>query len=174
MVIRADFVQEKLAKSEEWMNVIKLANSFESHMSEKSVAARISKANQPGSSSSLIQAVLLEHATKLGFRNEALGLFKGYKNRGLRPDYFLSLGDTGVILEIERGKTNQNNMDFLDFWKCHICKHAHYLFLMVPQELKQRTNGAVSKPFNTTRSHLSAFFEEGNYTNVRGLVLFGY
>ena len=49
-----------------------------------------------------------------------------------------------------------------------------YLFLMVPQELKQRTNGAISKPFNVTRSHLSAFFEEGNYTNVRGLVLFGY
>ena len=174
MVIRADFIQHKLEKSEEWMSVIKLADSFESHMREKSVAARISKANQPGSSSSLIQAVLLEHATKLGFRNEAEGLFKSYKNKGLRPDYFLVLGDTGVILEIERGKTNQNNMDFLDFWKCHICKQAHYLFLMVPQELKQRTNGAVSKPFKATQSHLSAFFEPGNYTNVRGLVLFGY
>ena len=174
MVIRADFVQDELAKSEEWTKVVELADSFELYMRKKSVAARISKANQPGSSSALIQDVLLEHATKLGFRNEAEGLFKNYKNKRLRPDYFLRLRETGIILEIERGKTNQNNMDFLDFWKCHICKHANYLFLMVPQELRQSANGAVSKPFNTTRAHLGAFFEDGNYTNVRGLALFGY
>ena len=174
MVIRADFVQHKFKSSEDWSKVTKLANSFQAHMRKKSVAARIVKANQPGSSSALIQGVLLEHASKLGFRNEADGLFKSYKNKGLRPDYFLGLGETGIILEIERGKTNQNNMDFLDFWKCHICKHAHYLFLMVPQELKQSAIGTISKPFKVTEYHLSAFFEKGNYTNVRGLVLFGY
>jgi hypothetical protein len=92
----------------------------------------------------------------------------------LRPDYFLEIEDTGIILEVERGKTNQNNMDFLDFWKCHICMHAHYLFLMVPEELRQSAQGSVSKPFSATFAHLSAFFEPQNYTNVRGMVLFGY
>ena len=49
----------------------------------------------------------------------------------------MPLADTGIILEVERGKTTINNMDLLDFWKCHICAHADYLFLMVPRELRQ-------------------------------------
>ena len=48
----------------------------------------------------------------------------------------MPLADTGIILEVERGKTTINNMDLLDFWKCHICAHADYLFLMVPTELR--------------------------------------
>ena len=31
-----------------------------------------------------------------------------------------------------------------------------------------------SKPFQTTRDHISSFFEVENYTNVRGVVLYGY
>lgn len=118
--------------------------------------------------------MFIEYALELGFKDEAKGLFKHYKNKGLRPDYYRPIGETGIILEVERGKTNQNNMDFLDFWKCHICRHANYLILMVPNELQQKVGGPISRPFGTTLSHLSAFFEEENYTNVRGLVLFGY
>ena len=51
--------------------------------------------------------------------------------------YYLDLDETGIILEVERGKTTINNMDLLDFWKCHICVHAHYLILVVPVELRQ-------------------------------------
>ena len=51
------------------------------------------------------------------------------------------VGSSGILLEVERGKTTINNMDFLDFWKCHLCEHAHYLFLLVPQELRQRLAG---------------------------------
>jgi hypothetical protein len=58
---------------------------------------------------------ILEYAKLLGFRNEAKGLFKDYPNNGLRPDYFKIIGPTGSILEVERGKTNINNLDFLDF-----------------------------------------------------------
>jgi len=174
MVVRKDFVQHTLVRSQEWKRVLEIADSIEAYMKQKENIERITTANQPGSSSSLVQQVLLEHATVLGFHDEAKGLFKNYENKGLRPDYFLKVGSTGIILEVERGKTNQNNMDFLDFWKCHICVHAHYLFLMVPEKLQQRTNGPFSKPYDTTLSHLSAFFEPRNYTNVRGLVLFGY
>jgi hypothetical protein len=28
-------------------------------------------------------------------------------------------------------------MDLLDFWKCHVCQHAQYLFLLVPVALRQ-------------------------------------
>jgi len=174
MVLRTDFVQKTYADSDEWRRVTGVASEFEKVMKTKVISSRIASANQPGASSGEVQAVLLNPALGLGFREEAKGLFKGYKNKGLRPDYYLRVGDTGIILEIERGKTNQTNMDFLDFWKCHICEQAHYLFLMVPKELRQSKNGAVSKPYDVTASHLSAFFEPRNYTNVRGLVLFGY
>jgi hypothetical protein len=174
MVLRADFVQDQYASSEQWTKVKSVADQVEGHLRTKKIRNRIGQANQPGASSAAVQSVLLEPATSLGFRDEAKGLFKNYKNKGLRPDYFLEIDGTGVILEIERGKTNQNNMDFLDFWKCHICEHAHYLFLMVPRELRQNSGGSVSRPYEVTRSHLAAFFEPRNYTNVRGLILFGY
>ena len=174
MVLRSDFVQDAFVKSKEWKTVRGIADSLQIHMDRKRTLARLAAANQPGASSSEVQKVLLEHALELGFRDEAKGLFKDYANNGLRPDYFLPIEKTGIILEVERGKTNQNNMDFLDLWKCHICRHAHYLFLMVPAELRQNANGPVSRPYVATRSHMQSFFEPENYTNVRGLVLFGY
>lgn len=78
----------------------------------------------------------------LGFRNESKGLFVSYANKAVRPDYYLPVSDTGILLEVERGKTTINNMDFLDFWKCHLYEAANYLFLMVARELRQNTTMA--------------------------------
>ena len=100
-------------------------------------------------------------------------MFSAYES-ALRPDYFREIGGTGVILEVERGKTTINNMDLLDFWKCHICQHAHYLILLVPIELRQNETMSPRREFATVRNRLASFFEPGNYTNVRGLFLFGY
>ena len=91
-----------------------------------------------------------------------------------RPDYFLPLGETGIILEVERGKTTTNNMDQVDFWKCHICVVASYLFLLVPQGLQHNPEVTPEKAFITVRRRLAQFFDPGNYTNVRALCLFGY
>ena len=169
------FIQKGFENSEEWAKVCVVADSLVTHLNQPLVLEEINKAHQPGVSSSKVQSVFLERAQELGFKNESEGLFRGYQNKRLRPDYFLRLGDTGILMEVERGKTNQNNMDFLDFWKCHICIHAHYLFLCVPQELKQNfALDRVSKPFQVTASHMSAFFEPQNYTNVRGMFLIGY
>ena len=77
-------------------------------------------------------------------------------------------------MEVERGKTTINNMDLLDFWKCHLCDHAHYLFLMVPKELRQNELMSPRREYVTVVKRLSAFFRPGNYTNVRGLFVFGY
>jgi hypothetical protein len=121
--------------------------------------------------------VVLEEAQKLGFRSEARGMFSSYLTPALRPDYYLPLPsfDSGILLEVERGKTTINNMDFLDFWKCHICLEAHHLFLMVPQVLRQNiSRPQTSRPFNAVRKRLASFFEPPNYTNVRSCWLFGY
>ena len=144
-------------------------------MRSESVLIEIEKANIPGAHSSLIQSIILKKAHELGFLDESTGLFKDYENSRLRPDYYLKLGNTGILIEVERGKTNQNNMDFLDIWKCHICKHAHYLFIFVPVELRQNTSGKiVGRPYEMVTKHLKTFFKPENYINVRGAVIVGY
>lgn len=172
MVQREDFVQEPCRASSEWSEVAALADALVAHLCTPEAQAAISAANQPGVSSAAVQGVFLNEAIALGFRDESKGLFSAYES-ALRPDYFREVG-TGVILEVERGKTTINNMDLLDFWKCHICEHADYLFLMVPLELRQNAEMRPRNEFATVRRRLATFFEPGNYTNVRGLVLIGY
>ena len=171
---RADFAQAHVRGTPEYEGVLAVADALYGYLEAVEVAAAIREANQPGRSSSEIQNVFLDHARRLGFSDESKGLFAGYVTSALRPDYYLPLGDTGVLIEVERGKTTINNMDLLDFWKCHICEHAHYLILLVPTELRQNATMAPRREFATVRNRLSSFFEEDNYTNVRGLFLFGY
>ena len=169
------FVQEQYMNTDEWKKVSSIADKFYSYMNLPDVAEKIASANQPRASSKEIQDILNVKAEELGFKDETRGLFSGYSNWQLRPDYFLSInGETGIIIEVERGKTNINNMDFLDFWKCHICKHAHYLFLFVPIKLLQNNNHNGSNPYRTVINHIETFFDPINYTNVRGTVVFGY
>lgn len=170
----ARFVQKPYANSPEYNAVYAIESSLLAHLNSPSVLRKIETANQPHVSSAQVQNAFIDEALALGFRDEAKGLFSSYKNSGLRPDYFLPIGDTGIILEVERGKTTINNMDFLDFWKCHLCEHANYLFLMVPKQLRQSEKRQPRNEFFTVQNHLSPFFEERNYTNVRGLSIFGY
>jgi hypothetical protein len=172
-VERVDFVQEHYRSTTEYERVVGIADELLVHLQEELVVAAILEANQPGRSSAAVQSVFLEQARALGFRDESKQLFREYAS-ALRPDYFMPLDGTGIILEVERGKTTINNMDLLDFWKCHICAHADYLFLLVPRELRQNPTMSPRREFATVTKRLSTFFEPGNYTNVRGLCLFGY
>ena len=173
MIERKDFVQDDFADSQEWGEVTKIANSLESLLSNDVAQDAIQFANQPGKSSALVQATFLKEAQILGFEDESKGLFSSYQSL-LRPDYFRRVGKSGIILEVERGKTTINNMDLLDFWKCHICEYADYLFLLVPRELRQNETMKPKKEYPYVVKRLETFFEPRNYTNVRGLVLFGY
>ena len=65
-------------------------------------------------------------------------------------------------------------MDLLDFWKCHLCEYANYLFLMVPQELRQNATMSPRREYNAVVKRMASFFVPRNYTNVRGLCVFGY
>ncbi len=174
MVERLDFVQETAVAGSDWREVLRLADDLVGHLSEPAVSELIEEANQPGRSSSAVQDVFLQEARRLGFRDERKGLFAAYQSSALRPDYFRPVGSSGVILEVERGKTTINNMDLLDFWKCHICEHASFLFLMVPRELRQNSTMAPRREFTAVARRLESFFRPGNYTNVLGLVLLGY
>lgn len=174
MIERVDFVQDPARATSDWLEVLTVVGELEMHLNDPAVAALIADANMPGRSSATVQAIFLQEATRLGFRDESRGLFANYQSSALRPDYFRTVGSTGVILEVERGKTTINNMDLLDFWKCHICEHASYLVLMVPTALRQNETMTPRREFAAVAKRLESFFRPDNYTNVLGLVLLGY
>lgn len=170
------FLQAPYAETKEAEEVMLIARALLEHMNKPGTKAAIQTANAPGKSSSGIQAALSPFLTKQGFRDESTGLFASYETKAVRPDFYRRVGGSGILLEVERGKTTINNMDFLDFWKCHLCEHAHYLFLLVPQELRQNAtpDARATRPYNAVVKRLSSFFVPRNYTNVRGLFVFGY
>ena len=171
---RTSFVQNEYENTSEWESVTEYSDQLYGYLSTPRILQDLEAANVPGANSKEVQDILLHRANQLGFKDESQGLFASYE-RQLRPDFYLPVLDTGIIIEVERGKTNQNNMDFLDFWKCHICESAHYLFLFVPNILIQNTSGKIAgRPYNKVIQNFSPFFEVKNYTNVRGVVIFGY
>jgi hypothetical protein len=167
------FVQDSYLQTDEFGRVADTARRLLDHLNTVPVQELIRLANVPRIPSSRIQAAFLGFAKELGFKDESRGLFAAYDS-AVRPDYFLELGDTGVILEVERGKTVRNNMDFLDFWKCHICDKAHYLFLLVPRSLQHNPETRPVNEYVQVCRRLRTFFTSRNYTNVRGLFIFGY
>lgn len=175
MVEMISYCKKEINDTEEFKIVSSIANTLLETLNTKETYAQLCLANIPKSSSGNVQNCILKTARELGFKDEAKGLFSTYENKLLRPDYFLKLNDkSGILLEVERGKTTINNMDLLDFWKCHICIHANYLFLMVPKELRQNDKMSPRKEFKTVSVRLHTFFINENYTNVDGLFLFGY
>jgi hypothetical protein len=154
--------------------VEKVGNAIYDFCIEERTSVAFKKANNPGTSSSVVQDVILEKALELGFQSEKKGLFGEIPTSNLRPDYFLKVGSAGIIIEVERGKTIMNNMDMLDMWKCHLCNHANHLFLFVPVALKHNTRAKAYNPFNVVCNRMQPFFYENNYTNVHSLWVFGY
>lgn len=122
-----------------------------------------------GGSSHQVDAVVRPHAEPLGFSGQKEGSVQGIPGR---PDWYRPLGRTGIILEVERGKAVTNNMDLLDLWKCHICREASHLILVVPMVVR-RTN-AIESVYPRVVTRLSTFFEPGNETNVSSVAILGY
>ncbi|MGO4255687.1 hypothetical protein [Marmoricola sp. RAF53] len=173
-VERTELVRETVRSSEEYRRVKQLSDDLFAHLLTPAAGALIAQANMPGTSSAHVQATFEPFATRLGFSSEKKGLFDGYPNKALRPDYFLPIEGNGILLEVERGKTTTNNMDLLDLWKCHICEHADYLFLLVPQELRHNPTMSPKREYMAVVKRLGSFFMDGNYTNVKAAHIFGY
>jgi hypothetical protein len=171
-VVLTPFVHEAYRDSAEWDAVHALGLQLLGSLNDANTLERIATANRPRGSSAEVQEAIRPSAEALGFQSEQRGLFAD-SIPGLRPDYFRALNDTGILLEVERGKTTTNNMDLLDFWKCHICKHANYLFLFVPNALQHNEGMTPKKEYVVVARRLGQFFSPGKYTNVRGLCLYG-
>lgn len=171
--LRTIYVQDAYADSKEHREVSEISDALLHHLNTDDALRLMQLANLPGTSSAEVQATFLPFAVDLGFTSEARGLFLEYENK-LRPDYYRAVGGNGILLEVERGKTTTNNMDLLDFWKCHLCRHANYLFLMVPQALKHNSTMTPKKEYNSVVRRLETFFVDGNHTNVRAVHIFGY
>ena len=150
--------------------VLDLASSLKNNLQEKSVD--FDRACVLGASSSVAQSVIMPSAERLGFASEKKGLFSEYSTSALRPDFFLPVHLTGVLLEVERGKTLRNNMDLLDLWKTHICANAHFLFLFVPFA-NVRSSGR-ERVYETVITRLESFFTDANSVNVDAAYIFGY
>lgn len=173
-VLAQTYMQPQYAPTAEFSEVEQVAGQLLSYLNSPIAQTALAEAHIPRAHSTRVQASFSDFAGALGFRSEATGLFAEYKKR-LRPDYYRPVPpSSGILLEVERGKTVTNNMDLLDFWKCHLCVRAHYLFLLVPQDLQHGDDGMRERPYTAVMRRLSTFFREGNYTNVRGLFLFGY
>jgi hypothetical protein len=114
-VVLTQFVQKPLEDGDQWGQVVAIAGRLLQELNADATLEGIMLANQPGTPSSQVQAAFKAAAEALGFRSEARGLFLG-SIPGLRPDYFRPLDGSGILLEVERGKTTTNNMDLLDFW----------------------------------------------------------
>ena len=169
------FVQDNLDIQDEWIAVKEIAVGFYNYLSSPEIEHKLNTNNIPGAQSQKIEEVITPYARKIGFTSQKKGLFEKYKVSKLTPDYYLSINNNGIIIEVERGQTTQNNAVLKDLWKTHICEEADYLFLFVPNKLVQNQSGRiVGKPFNETVNRISTFFEPNNYTNVKGVVIFGY
>ena len=150
-----------------------VAKSLLSYLDESEIQEKIARVHKLGASSAEIQKAISPGVQALGFTSEKKGLFHDSTVPALRPDYYLKIEDSGILLEVERGKTTTNNMDLLDFWKCHICGHAEYLFLLVPQA-RPSESGSIMRHFKQAQNRLSTFFIPKNYANVEAVFLFGY
>ena len=166
--------KEKIDDLAEFKIVEKIAIELEIFLNQELIQEKITFTHKLHAKSSEIQEILIEKATELGFQSERKGLFENYFNKALRPDYYKVLGPkSGIIMEVERGKTTINNMDLLDIWKCHICENANYLFLIIPK-VRQNNRGGKSQTFNIVHNRLKSFFINQNYINIDAVFLFGY
>ena len=174
MTVELSVVKKAEPRSPEaFAEVEKLAQRFLVFLNHAEVQEEIAAVHQVGASSAEVQRTILPGAQQLGFIPEKKGLFQAYAVPALRPDYYMQVRDTGILLEVERGKTTTNNMDLLDLWKCHICEHAEYLFLLVPQ-VRPTKKGSNTRPFKQVQNRLGTFFKPSSYVNVDAVFLFGY
>lgn len=150
-----------------------IATQLKAYLDTDTVCSEIKECHVLNGTSQQVQAIVNREAERLGFQPERKGLFTNYQVSALRPDFYLPIGKSGIILEVERGKTITNNMDLLDIWKCHVCPHADFLFLIVPMA-RPSENGSVIKAYDNVLRRLATFFEPQNYVNVEAVFIFGY
>ena len=127
-----------------------------------------------GASSGKFQALIYPTLSELGYLSEVR---HRVLSAGFRPDFVIDTCGTTVMVEVERGKTLDNNMDMLDMWKCHIHPTARHLILLVPiwyVKVREGRSPSCTPTFAKVCRRMEPFFEPANGTNVKSLHLIGY
>lgn len=152
-----------------------LASDLKRHLASR--ASSIASAHVHGAASSQIQLIvaeLLRH--ELGFEEEVVLTPEQGFVTAARPDFIYRLAaGRGVLAEVERGGTVNNNHDLKDLWKTHIAPDAQHLFLIVPNANWTSSGAPRERPFKRVANRLSAFFgDPRREIDVLSLHLFGY
>ena len=152
-----------------------LAQQLLQHLQRES--SLIDQLHVHGANSSSIQDVVGTLLTdELSFASEVvITPSEGFVTRA-RPDFFFRLeSGRGVLAEVERGGTVNNNHDLKDVWKAHIAPDAQHLFLVVPNSNWSADGKAREKPFTRVAARLSSFFgDPRREIDVSSIHLFGY
>ena len=137
----------------------------------------INQAHVVGAQSSEIQKIVAEVLTDaLDFGQEVvLTPQDGIVTRA-RPDFVFPLSPgRGVMAEVERGGTVNNNHDLKDMWKAHIAQDIQHLFLIVPNSNWTRAGGNREKPYPRVLNRIGAFFgHPRREVDVLSAHVFGY
>lgn len=170
------YLRQPLSPEEidEVARVDEAAELLRRHIEEQ--AAAIDAAHIHGAQSAAIQALMRVLLLQIGFgEEEVLHPQDGFVTRA-RPDFFMPLGvNRGVLAEVERGGTVNNNHDLKDIWKAHIAAEAQHLFLIVPVSNFKPDGSARERPFNRVVHRAQSFFgDERRQIDVVSLHVFGY
>lgn len=159
----------------ELVRVDELASRMQRHLI--AFADAINAVHIHGAQSSAVQAIVSTLLTEeLGFREEVvLTPETGFVTHS-RPDFYFRLSTgRGVLAEVERGGTTNNNHDLKDMWKAHISPDAQHLFLIVPNANWTAAGAPREKPFLRVSRRLAAFFgDPRREVDVLSAHVFGY
>ncbi len=160
---------------EEQVRVDELARGLARFLHQHEAEIRV--AHVHGAHSSAIQVIVARLLMEeMGFEQEViLTQSDGFVSRA-RPDFIFRLAPgRGILAEVERGGTVNNNHDLKDFWKAHVASDAHHLFLVVPKANWARDGTPREKPFRRVSHRLGAFFGDPRAeVDVVSLHIFGY
>ena len=151
-----------------------LSDALVTHL--RSIEPEIDAAHQPNAQSKAIQDLVNNWLVIEGFESEYLGAFAETPGTKSRPDFYLDLGDErGILVEVERGGTVNNNHDLKDIWKCHLSERTQHLILMVPNRNFTREGKPREAPYNRSLARLGTFFKNPRTRiDVLSLTLIGY
>jgi predicted XRE-type DNA-binding protein len=169
-----EFLQEEIENTEVLEIARDISKQIYEFISSKEIKDKIAKVHMVGAKSSQVQDIISSKCKEIGFSSEKKGLFSQLDIPiQLRPDFYIKIKGAGLIIEVERGKTIDNNMDLLDLWKCHICEQSDYLLLIVPI-IKQTKKGTSNNIYKSVIKRVASFFEKNNYVNIKGCFVIGY
>lgn len=178
MAVRVrSFVRTRLSPVEmsELRVVEGLARELAEHLESRDddIAAAHVHGAQSKDIQSIVEALLVD---QLGFGTEVILTPEDGLVTKARPDFVYRLADgRGILAEVERGGTVNNNHDLKDMWKAHIAVDAQHLFLVVPNSNWKHDGTPREKPFTRVVSRVGAFFgDERREIDVVSAHVFGY